>query len=315
MTQIMNVHTPESKAQALRPTTLDELFACFEVESSALDEALQRGLQFQPDATDIFISPYPKCGTTWMQQIVHGLRTGGSMDFTEISAVVPWLEMAYAQGIDIDAPQVAQPRVFKSHFSWHEIPKGGRYICVTRDPKDALVSYYHFMAGWFFEPDSIDIDTFARHFFMSGLGQGIEADTSYWAHLRSWWEQRHEYSVLLIAFEDMKADLPQVVTQVAGFMGSTLSPALRDKVVAQASLPFMQAHRQQFDDHQLHSAIARCHGLPPPQASSKVRSGAVGGYKGELSAEILAELDQVWQTQITEKYGFASYHELRAALR
>lgn len=81
------------------------------------------------------------------------------------------------------------------------------------------------------------------------------------------------------------------------------------------SLAFMQAHRQQFDDYQLHSAIAKCHGLPPPQASSKVRSGEVGWHQGELSADMLAELDAVWQEQITEKYGFASYHELRAALR
>jgi len=33
----------------------------------------------------------PKCGTTWMQQIVHGLRTRGSMDFNEITRVVPFL--------------------------------------------------------------------------------------------------------------------------------------------------------------------------------------------------------------------------------
>ncbi|MEO1935709.1 MAG: sulfotransferase domain-containing protein [Myxococcales bacterium] len=41
--------------------------------------------------SDIFLATYPKCGTTLIQQIVHGLRTVGDMDFRDISGVVPWL--------------------------------------------------------------------------------------------------------------------------------------------------------------------------------------------------------------------------------
>ncbi len=40
----------------------------------------------------------PKCGTTWVQQIVHQLRSRGSMDFEEISIPVPWIEMAHDLG-------------------------------------------------------------------------------------------------------------------------------------------------------------------------------------------------------------------------
>eukprot|EP00968_Pinguiococcus_pyrenoidosus_P022004 scaffold2979_cov243-Pinguiococcus_pyrenoidosus.AAC.5 len=39
---------------------------------------------FVPRAGDVFVVTYPKCGTTWMMQIVHGLRSGGSMDFGEV---------------------------------------------------------------------------------------------------------------------------------------------------------------------------------------------------------------------------------------
>ena len=55
-------------------------------------------LNGRPAAGDVLIVTSPKCGTTWVQQIVHQLRSRGSMDFEEISMVVPWIEMAHDLG-------------------------------------------------------------------------------------------------------------------------------------------------------------------------------------------------------------------------
>jgi len=88
--------------------------------------SIERGSAFRPRPDDVLISTYPKCGTTWMQQIVHALRTRGSMDFAEITAVVPWIEMADAMSIDLSAAQAAAPRAFKTHLPWGEVPDGGR---------------------------------------------------------------------------------------------------------------------------------------------------------------------------------------------
>ena len=135
-----------------RPTTIEEYL---DVSSKfGTEEGFEKGLAFQPEPTDIFVTPYSKCGTTWMQQIVHGLRTGGDMDFGEITEVIPWIELAYDLGLDPEAPQKATPRAFKSHLRWDEIPKGGRYIVVMRHPVDAFLSLFRFMEGWFFETDS-----------------------------------------------------------------------------------------------------------------------------------------------------------------
>ncbi len=73
-----------------------------------------KGYQAQP--ADLFISPFPKSGTTWLQHIVHGLKTCGDMTFDDISRVVPWLETAQFLGIDLDAPQPGGFRAFKSHL-------------------------------------------------------------------------------------------------------------------------------------------------------------------------------------------------------
>ena len=95
---------------------------------------------FAARPTDVFVTTYPKCGTTWVTQIVHQLRTNGSMDFSEITEVVPWDILAQDCGQDLAAEHVANPRLFKSHEPAGKIARGARYICVARDPRDALVS-------------------------------------------------------------------------------------------------------------------------------------------------------------------------------
>src|SRR6476659_4178765 len=77
---------------------------------------------YRPRPTDVVITPFAKCGTTWLQQIFHTLRTRGDTDFDDISRVVPWIETAGMLGIDLEAPQRAEPRGFKSHLPYHRLP-------------------------------------------------------------------------------------------------------------------------------------------------------------------------------------------------
>ena len=102
------------------------------------------GLALAPRSDDVFIATSPKCGTTWVQQIVHSLRKRGDLDFDEISCVVPCLEFSETLGIPLDVDQVARPRAFKTHCWYEHCPKGGRYIVVARDPTDVAVSFYKF---------------------------------------------------------------------------------------------------------------------------------------------------------------------------
>ena len=73
-------------------------------------EGKHHGLNFKPRANDVFVTTLQKCGTTWMQQILHQLRSGGDMSFDEISDVVPYIELAYDTEIDIEAEQNYKPR-------------------------------------------------------------------------------------------------------------------------------------------------------------------------------------------------------------
>jgi len=290
-----------------RPSSLDEMQA--RQKNMMTPEGIAKGLAFKPRATDVIISPFGKCGTTWTQQIVHSLRTRGDLDFDDISRVVPWIETSTDLGIDLEAPQRAEPRAYKSHLSWKAVPKGGKYIVSFRDPRDALVSMYRFMEGWFFEPGAFSIEEFARRRVMK-RGEGMD----YWAHLVSWWSQRANPNVLLLAYEHMKEDLPHAVARIAAFIGIELDDELRAIVLEQASLASMTAHKDKYADLLMRERSERVCDLPPGSDSAKVRNGTVGSHAKELPAEIIAELDAIWREDVTPATGAGSYAELIAQL-
>ncbi len=272
-------------------------------------QGIAKALAFRPRATDVIISPFGKCGTTWLQQVFHGLRTRGDMDFDDISRVVPWIETANDLGLDLDAPQRGEPRGYKSHLPYDLVPKGARYIVSIRDPKDALVSAFRFMEGWWFERGSVSIETFAREGY---LHRGAKRD--YWHHLASWWPHRNDPNVLLLCYEHMSRDLETTVRRVAEFLDIALDDELSEIVMRQSSLPFMLAHKDRFDDRLMRDRSEQIAGLPAGSDSSKVRNGKVGEHASELPQEIVAEFDEAWRREIESGFGFASYDALADAL-
>jgi hypothetical protein len=263
---------------------------------------------YRPRLSDVVISPYGKCGTTWLQQIFHTLRTRGDMAFEDISAVVPWIETAKIAGVDLEAPQRAEPRGFKSHLAYDAVPKGARYIVAFRDPKDACVSMLRFMEGWFIEPGAVSVADFAENW----IGRGATG-RDYWSHLLSWWGQRDNPSVLLLSYEQMGAEPEAAIRAVAGFCGVALDDELLALTLEHSSFDFMLRHKDRFDDLLMRRASeARCN-LPPGGDSAKVRKGGSGGHG--LPPDIVQALDARWREIVTPATGFADYAALEAEIR
>ena len=265
---------------------------------------------YRPRSSDIVISPYGKCGTTWLQQTFHTLRTGGDMAFDDISRVVPWIETSRMLGIDLEAPQRAEPRGFKSHLAYDQLPKGARYVVALRDPKDALVSMYRFMEGWFLEPGAVSIGQFCTERWMKGGAEG----GGYWSHLVSWWAQRDNPHVLLLSYEQMTRDPAAHIRRLAAYCDIPLNEALLALTLERSSLAFMLAHKDRFDDFLMRSHSEASCNLPQGSDSAKVRKGGVGGHHHELPAEVAALLDAEWSRRVTPKLGFADFATLDAEL-
>lgn len=292
---------------ARRAVTYDEFVERISLMFSTEAEAYRT---FRPRPTDVIISPFAKCGTTWLQQVVHSLRTGGDMDFEDIYQVVPWIDVAIELDLDLDAEQRANPRAFKSHGTWNEVPKGCRYLVSFRDPKDAVVSMYRFMDGWFIEPGAIPIDEFVER---RSFDRDSEPD--YWRHLASWLSQRDNPDVHLLTFEEMKQDLRGVVERIADFIDVESDDALFDLATDRSSFEFMSANKGPFSEPWFRARAEVVAGIPPGGDSAKVREGRVGGHRDELSAQTLERFDEIWAETIGAEFGYPTYRHLVEDLR
>ena len=271
--------------------------------------ARDAGPPFVTRPTDVIISPYGKCGTTMLQQMFHTLRTRGDTDFDDISRVVPWIEMSPMLGIDLNADQRAEPRGFKSHLSYKSVPKGARYVVPLRDPKDAFVSMYRFMEGWFLEPGAVPMEDFFEGWIK---GRGAEGE-GYFEHLLSWWAVRDQPNVLLFSYRKVVADRTAHIRRLADFAGIPLDDELMELTLERTSRSWMLSHKNRFDDALMREMSETRRGLPRGSESAKVRDSD-GCHSDELPPAIADRIDETWAERIESALGYANFAQLEAAL-
>ena len=232
------------------------------------------------------------------------------MEFDDISRVVPWIEMAGALDIDINAPQTYHPRGFKSHLSYSRTPKGAKYVVCLREPKDAFVSLFRFMEGWFIEPGAIGIEEFAEGWLFDRDDQ-----SGYWGHLLSWWEQRDNPDVLLTSYGLMLDEPELLIRRLAQFANIPLPNALLELTLERSSLNYMIAHKDKFDDAMCRAKSEERCDLPAGSEATKVRVGGINTHRDELPSDLVRRIDAVWQERITPRTGHPDYAALDADIR
>ena len=262
--------------------------------------------QLRPD--DVWIVTYPKCGTTWTQEllwlIMHNADFEGAkssvyerspfLEFSTLTTKAKKLkqleskktpeekvkaEWTICKTIDY-ADTYKSPRLIKSHLPLFMLPPKlldtCKVIYVCRNPKDCCVSYYHhsllmennIMKNGFAE--------FAKRFMKGQIEYG-----SYWTHLKDAWESRSHPNMKFLWFEDMKKDLKPVIKDLAKF----LKYEVTDEQVLQ------------IDGFLEFSAFQKFRSEYPVKSEGPnkfFRKGQVGDWKNHFTAEEL----EAWQAWI-----------------
>lgn len=259
----------------------------------------------EPRAGDVYITCFAKSGTTLMQQMFHQLRTGGDMEFDDISRVVPWAGFAEPLDFDMNQPQKAAPRGFKAHDDYASLPPGMRYVVTLRDPRDAYASYCRFIDGWMIEPGTVPVEG-----FMDLWAGGDKCD--YFDHLLSWYARKDEPDTLLATYRSVIADRPAMIRRLADFVGIALTPELAALVEHRTSRAFMYAHKDRFDDRMLATALSERLGIPADSDSSKVQ--AVGSSGKQVPPVVAEQIDAMWAERVAPVTGHADFGSLAAEL-
>ena len=166
-------------------------------------------------------------GTTWMQEIIYCLQHGpGASDRREksLGELFPYLEYSVpgvCNGLE-DINSLPKPRLIKSHLpssffkrqldSKSTCPK---FVVVMRNPKDVLVSFYHFHKTWL---GNLAFPKDWNYFF--GMFQEkrlIYGDCL--EHMVGWWNYRNHPRILVVKYEGMKKNPKTNIQKVGEFLG------------------------------------------------------------------------------------------------
>ena len=305
-------------------------------------KSVENGRNFPVRENDVFVSTYPKSGTTWMQFLSHNVRLvienefldeAEAMNFNEITEKVPWDILAedcrsigtIGGAQDLRAGQSKTDpkhglRLFKSHESVEAIAKRkgnemmARYVIVCRNPEDVFHSFHQFLPAYCgIDPKEIRAETFCDAIFAGASHSG-----QYWEWNMDWFQfaEKHPERVLMVCFEDMKEDLAGVIRKVAKLMGEDfIASADLKEMCRRGSFEYMRKHKTKFDDHFVRNKVKKQMGIPddaPEFSVGKVREtgGKIGDGKKKLPESVQKRLEERWM-EVFGKKGFDSYESFR----
>jgi hypothetical protein len=275
------------------------------------NENREKSRSFVPRSTDVFVVTPLKSGTTWVQQIMHQLRSGGDMSFTDIEEVVPWIELAYDVKQDLNAEHKYQPRCFKTHLWYDVCPKGAKYILVYREPCATFYSLFNFFQGKHFLLGELTLDEFVKNIC---LLESNKMQVNYFDHLLSWWPKRNDPNVLCLLYEDMLEDLDSAVRAVASFIGVEDESSIAN-AVKMSTFDFMKENQDKFATHLVsrHRDIAM--GLPEETVLQRVVTGSATKGREMMEECTKKAVQEMWNETVTKETGIQNYNEFRSAFK
>jgi hypothetical protein len=258
---------------------------------------------------DVWFIGYPKTGNTWLRFLLgcyvqerQGLpspplfdefdrlgRARRRRDVPRMSFTHEPLAWSSQTAADLTEDNVLEP------FS------GKRVVLLVRHPLDALVSHWHQFrtrAQTRYEGDLVT--------FLDSPVHGLDKLLRFY----SLWEPavRRGERVLVVRYEDMRADADAQAERVLSFLG--VDPIDSDALanaVERSSFSSMQAmersgHQPRYASSGL--GIFATGDRSDPNAFH-VRRGAIGGYREELSAEATAAYELRVAAAMSNAYGYA----------
>jgi hypothetical protein len=233
---------------------------------------------------DVFITTFPRSGTTWTEQIVHLLVNNGKQGEQRLTDAVPWVETLphRPNGMIEFLKTIRGRRLFTSHLPYPLMPRldntTAKIVYIARNPKDVAISFYfHDQSKGGYE------GAWEEHFQL--FLKGDVHFGSYFDHVLPWWKaSQREKNILFLKYEDMKNDHTGNVAKIAAFLGISAAPELIATVVMLSGFKSMTS-----------TPVTNFDWIPQrADVPSHFRKGDIGDWRNHFSAEQSRQMDDLF---------------------
>lgn len=237
-----------------------------------------RELEVFPD--DVFLVSYPKSGNTWTRFLIANLvYPDQRVDFSTINTLTPDPEAMSKR----ELARTPRPRIIKSHQYFD--PRYKRVIYIVRDPRDVLLSEYHFAIKRQLISESAPVEEFAPRFFGTG---DVRPYGTWGENIASWiYVRGNDPGFLLVRYEALQSDGMTELNRIAEFLGIHPEPKRLAAALENSSADRMRELEKQ--QAHLWSSTKETRKDKP-----FVRSAKAGGWKTELPEKCVAEIEAAW---------------------
>ncbi|XP_043942632.1 sulfotransferase 1C4-like [Protopterus annectens] len=262
-------------------------------------ETWEKVKQFQAASGDLLIATYPKAGTTWIQEIVDNVLNADNLNKCHRSPThdrMPFLEFVLPRNIISGVDQLAAmkpPRVIKTHLPFHLVPKSFwekncKTIYVARNPKDNLVSYYHFSRMCKTMPEPGTWEQFFQTFLSGNVAWG-----SWYEHVKGWWNERNKQQILYLFYEDIKEDPGREIRKLLKFLGKEfLSEETVEEIVWRTSFDVMKENPD--------ANYSSLQSIFDKSISPFMRKGTVGDWKSHFTVSQNEMFDEDYRQKMAD---------------
>jgi hypothetical protein len=215
---------------------------------------------------------------------------GGNVSLANIHTYAPAIH-----GYDIGIARyegLQSPRLFRNEYPQYPMLYP-RTVYLVRDPRAALVSYFHMYRTLIPESEKT-LSAFAGEYLANGCIQSWEPKLTRWDRQVEEWVRRarQDSRIMILKYEDLVADRRGALTALVDFARLSCSEREMDLIVDRGSFEAMKSLEEE-----------RGYVWYPGEARKRgrfVRRGRVDGWKDELPVEVCsaieAELGPVMKT-------------------
>ncbi len=247
-------------------------------------------------------------GSTWLQAIVHLILHTDDIHHGAMSIPIykatHFLEMITRPGQQPDYAAIdnlPSPRFIRTHLM-HKFmhnalsKKSPKIIVILRNPKDTLVSFYHFyrmfvVLGYY-------KGSWQQFFEMMKNGDTVFGD---WCdHMLGWWSLKGQTNVIFVKYEELKSNVEKVILKLAIFLSKEITPEEIKKIAEMTSFKEMKSRPE--------TNMKNLPGLDE-NVSTFMRNGQVGDWKNYFTTAQNEYFDQVYKERL-KKAGLDFVYDL-----